>query len=222
MSKSLSQDPDQYNAKAAHVELASRMRTRDPATGPAVGDRIPYVIVKGHKASKAYERGEDPLVVLEKRLPIDSNYYLENMLKKPLLRIFEPVLPNAEKELFRGDHTRAVVQSAGAKSAPTGIMKFVKEVPHCLGCKAPLAGGGGSVLCSSCEDRAPDIYVDKLNEANRKREEFNRLWVNCQRCQGSIAQEVLCSNRDCDMFYRRVKARHDAEDAEKLMEKLSW
>jgi DNA polymerase elongation subunit (family B) len=60
VSKSLSQDPDQYNAKAAHVELASRMRERDPATGPAVGDRIPYVIIKGHKTSKAYERGEHP------------------------------------------------------------------------------------------------------------------------------------------------------------------
>jgi len=40
----------------------------------------------------AYEKAEDPLWVLEKNLPIDTKYYLENQLSKPLLRIFEPIL----------------------------------------------------------------------------------------------------------------------------------
>jgi DNA polymerase elongation subunit (family B) len=30
--------------------------------------------------------------VLENSVPIDSNYYLENQLSKPLLRIFTPIL----------------------------------------------------------------------------------------------------------------------------------
>lgn len=32
--------------QAAHVELAKKMKKRDPATAPAVGDRVPYVIIK--------------------------------------------------------------------------------------------------------------------------------------------------------------------------------
>jgi DNA polymerase delta subunit 1 len=40
----------------------------------------------------AYEKSEDPLYVLENSIPIDTKYYLENQLSKPLMRIFEPIL----------------------------------------------------------------------------------------------------------------------------------
>jgi DNA polymerase elongation subunit (family B) len=40
----------------------------------------------------AYEKSEDPLYVLENNVPIDTKYYLENQLSKPLMRIFEPIL----------------------------------------------------------------------------------------------------------------------------------
>lgn len=42
----LSQQTDSYDNKAAHVELAKKMRKRDPATAPNMGDRVPYVIIK--------------------------------------------------------------------------------------------------------------------------------------------------------------------------------
>ena len=47
-----------------------------------------------------YENAEDPKYVLENDLPIDTNYYIENQIKKPLLRIFESVIPDAETALF--------------------------------------------------------------------------------------------------------------------------
>ena len=47
-----------------------------------------------------YENAEDPKFVLENDLPIDTNYYIENQIKKPLLRIFESVIPDAETVLF--------------------------------------------------------------------------------------------------------------------------
>lgn len=40
-----------YAAKQAHVELAERMRKRDPGSAPSLGDRVPYVIVKGAKGT---------------------------------------------------------------------------------------------------------------------------------------------------------------------------
>ena len=42
----LTQDEDKYKSKNAHAELAKKMRKRDPATAPNVGDRVPYVIIK--------------------------------------------------------------------------------------------------------------------------------------------------------------------------------
>ena len=36
----------------AHVVLAAKMRARDPNTAPVLGDRVPYVIVKGSKGAK--------------------------------------------------------------------------------------------------------------------------------------------------------------------------
>lgn len=38
-----------YEGKQAHDELAKRMRKRDPGSAPALGDRVPYVIIKGAK-----------------------------------------------------------------------------------------------------------------------------------------------------------------------------
>jgi len=67
-----------YKAKQAHVELAERMRKRDPGTAPAVGDRVPYVITQAAKGAKAYEKSEDPIYVLEHGVPIDFRYYLDN------------------------------------------------------------------------------------------------------------------------------------------------
>lgn len=84
------------------------MRKRDAGSAPSLGDRVAYVIIKGIKckyrlgyltcgsdsrlAAAAYEKAEDPLYVLENNIPIDTKYYLENQLTKPLSRIFEPIL----------------------------------------------------------------------------------------------------------------------------------
>lgn len=61
-------------------------------SAPALGDRVAYVIVKGIKGAAAYDKSEDPLYVLEHNVPIDTRYYLDNQLSKPLMRIFEPIL----------------------------------------------------------------------------------------------------------------------------------
>ncbi len=39
-------ESEDYVAKQAHVELAMRMKKRDPGTAPSVGDRVPYVITQ--------------------------------------------------------------------------------------------------------------------------------------------------------------------------------
>ena len=127
ITKGLTQDADAYENKAAHVELAKRMKERDPATAPVVGDRIAYVIVKAAKNAKGYEKSEDPIWAMEHNLPIDCQHYLDHYLGKPLMRIFEPIMKDASSQLLKGDHTRASLsrRRAAPRAGSCGSRKCV-------------------------------------------------------------------------------------------------
>ncbi|KAF2156939.1 DNA polymerase delta catalytic subunit [Myriangium duriaei CBS 260.36] len=204
-----------YAAKQAHVELAEKMKKRDAGSAPALGDRVAYVIVKGAGGSKNYEKAEDPIFVLENNLPIDTKYYLDNQLAKPLGRIFEPILGEKKaSQLLTGEHTRAI-----SVAAPTmgGLMKFAKKTETCMGCKKPLtlASEKGGAVCENDRPRLGELYQKTLGKVAELEVRFARLWTQCQRCQGSMHNEVICSSRDCPIFYMRMKAKKDVEDAGK-------
>lgn len=207
-----------YAAKQAHVVLAEKMKKRDPGSAPTLGDRVAYVIINGPAGAKNYDKSEDPLYVLENSLPIDVNYYLENQLANPLMRIFEPILGEKKaKELLNGDHTRTV-RKAAPKSG--GLLRFAKKAETCKNCKTPLKPNNKGMLCENCIEDGPKLYCDTLAQMNYLENKFSRLWTECQRCQGSLYQEVLCSNNDCPIFYMRKKAQKDVN--EKTRELIKW
>ncbi|XP_059351684.1 DNA polymerase delta catalytic subunit-like [Daphnia carinata] len=51
-------------------------------------------------------------------------------------------------------------------------------------------------------------------------EKFNRLWTEFKRCRGNLNEEILCSNRDCPIFYMRTKVRKDLTEQDKLMKRF--
>ncbi|KAF8937609.1 delta DNA polymerase [Dissophora ornata] len=208
-----------YANKQAHVELAERMKQRDAGSAPALGDRVAYVIVKGGKGVAAYEKSEDPLYVLEKNIPIDTKYYLENQLSKPLLRIFDPILGDKAESLLVGDHTRTIQVSTPSTG---GLMKFAVKTATCLGCKTPLKKGE-SAVCLNCKDRAPELFQKQRNITNDLEVRFSRLWTQCQRCQGSLHQEVLCTSKDCPIFYMRKKVQKEIQDSTATLDRfVDW
>jgi len=221
ITKQLSRAADGYDNKQAHVELAARMKKRDAGSAPAIGDRVPYVIIQGTKAQKAYEKSEDPIYVLEHSIPIDTKYYLENQLSKPLLSIFEPILGESKaKGLLSGEHTRTVVKVARANS---GLMKFTKVKATCMGCKVSLRPGEVN-LCSNCKMKEGELYQKEMEKMSRIEERFSRLWSQCQRCQGSLHQDVLCTSSDCPIYYQRKKVQKDMQNQDKTIAKFgdSW
>ncbi|XP_057770162.1 DNA polymerase delta catalytic subunit [Salvia miltiorrhiza] len=218
ITKGLTKTGDDYEVKAAHVELAERMRKRDAATAPNVGDRVPYVIIKAAKGAKAYEKSEDPIYVLENNIPIDPHYYLENQISKPLLRIFEPILKNASSELLHGSHTRSISISTPSNS---GIMKFAKKQLTCIGCKA-LISNSDQTLCPHCKGREAELYCKSVANVADLEELFGKLWTQCQECQGSLHQDVLCTSRDCPIFYRRKKAQKDMAEAKRQLDRWTF
>jgi DNA polymerase delta subunit 1 len=221
ISKSLSKDPngEDYVNKQAHGELAKKMHKRDPATAPVVGDRVPYVMIQKGPKAKGYEKAEDPLYVLENNLAIDTQYYLTNQLSKPLTRIFEPITGSADCVL-KGDHTRKVFKPTAKKSAG-GLMGFVKKKKSCAGCRAQIPDKSGA-LCKHCKTREGAIFLQKQSKVKECEAKASKLWSQCQRCQGTLHTDILCSNTDCPIFYMRVKAKKDLATATQMLEKFSW
>lgn len=215
ITKALTKDEDAYTAKQAHTSLAERMKKRDANSAPALGDRVAYVIVKGSGGAKNYEKSEDPIFALENNITIDTKYYLDNQLAKPLGRIFEPILGASKAaQLLTGEHTRSI-----SIAAPTmgGLMKFAKKTQTCMGCKKPLASANEKegAVCENCRPRFGELYQKTLAKVSELEVRFARLWTQCQRCQGSMHCEVICSSKDCPIFYMRMKAKKDVEDAGK-------
>ncbi|XP_063979553.1 DNA polymerase delta catalytic subunit isoform X2 [Diachasmimorpha longicaudata] len=208
-----------YAAKQAHVELAAKMKKRDAGTAPKLGDRVPYVFTSSAKGTPAYMKAEDPIYVLENSIPIDTNYYLENQLAKPLIRIFEPILgERAESLLLKGEHTRtkAIVTSrVGALAA------FTKKKETCIGCKSVLPPEREKMaLCKYCQSKEVEYYQTELYAGRKLEEKFCRLWTECQRCQGSLHQEVLCTSRDCPIFYMRKKVQMELDTQMKRIDRF--
>lgn len=210
---------NEYAAKQAHVELAAKMKKRDPGTAPKLGDRVPYVLCAAAKNTPAYMKAEDPIYVLENCVPIDSNYYLENQLSKPLLRIFEPILgEKAESILLRGEHTRT---KSVVTSKVSALSAFTTKKEACLGCKALLPKGyEKKALCVHCESKEASLYQQELTSQRLLEDKYGRLWTECQRCQGSLHEEVLCTSRDCPIFYMRKKVQMELDTQEKRVQRF--
>lgn len=220
ITKALSKES--YDSKQAHVELVNTMRKRDFGSAPTLGDRVPYVIIKGAAGAKNYQKAEDPIWVLEHNLPIDTKYYLENQLSNPLMRIFEPILGDKRaNQLLTGEHTRSV---SIATPAMGGLMRFTKKTQTCMGCKKPLVGTAeqSGALCENCQPRTGELYTKALTKVSELEVRFGRLWTQCQRCQGSMHNEVICSSKDCPIFYMRMKAKKDVTDAGRELDRFDF
>lgn len=216
ITKALSKSEKDYKGKQAHVELNKRLELRGEGNSYHMGDRIPYVIRKGPKGSMAYQLAEDPIYALENNIPLDTQFYID-MLSRPLIRIFKPILPDPEATLLRGSHMSEV-------SIPTpkrgGIVGFTTVKPSCQGCKVSLESDE-TVLCKNCISQAPIYYARQLDVVCQKEREFGRLWTQCQQCQGSLHQEVLCTARDCPIFYMRTKVQMDLVNSRSQLEKFN-
>lgn len=69
--------------------------------------------------------------------------------------------------------------------------------------------GVNDAVCPNCIPRAGELYQKQLVTINELEMRFSRLWTQCQRCQGSLHQDVICTSSDCPIYYRRIKTQKD-------------
>ena len=153
--------------------------------------------------------------MLEHDLPLDTTYYLDQQLKKPVIRLFENLMPNPQ-QLFVGDHT-LVRHTPSSQHQNKGIMGFVRVTPRCLGCKTPMNGNHTSRLCASCQPNQAVIYLQLVEQMQEAEKMSSSLWTQCQRCQGDFTHEVLCANNSCPIFYKREQAFKTTQQSQNIL-----
>ena len=50
-----------------------------------------------------------------------------------------------------------------------------------------------SAVCKHCAPKESEIFQKEMSQLCSLEEKFNRLWTQCQRCQGSLHEDVLCT-----------------------------
>lgn len=118
------------------------------------------------------------------------------------------------------------------------LAAFTKKRETCLGCKAVLpASDESGALCSHCKPNETKLYLTQLNKYRNLESQFSKLWTQCQTCQCSLHEEVICTrfgflivyvlaylicfySRDCPIFYMRKKVQLDLQDHDKVMERF--
>jgi DNA polymerase delta subunit 1 len=210
---------DDYKNKQAHVELAARMTKRDAGSAPQMGDRVPYVIITGAKGAKTFEKGEDPIFVLENNIAIDSKWYLSNQLAKPLERIFEPIIDDVKKSLLEGEHTRKIfIPTPSARKG--SLMMFAVKHATCVGCKSSVDSTKG-YLCKHCIPKEAEIYLEKLSGLRNAELRYANLWSQCQVVHNSVHSDIMCTGDGCAcQFYKRKKAQADIRLAQEIVDKF--
>lgn len=74
------------------------------------------------------------------------------------------------------------------------LAAFTQRREVCIGCKTPLPPNAAvGALCQHCRPREAAFLQVELAKMNELETGFCRLWTQCQRCQGSLHEEVICT-----------------------------
>lgn len=133
--KGITKSLESYDGTLPHIELAKKMKIRNPRDPPKVGERIEYIITRGKDLLS--KRAEHPEYVAKYNIPIDSEYYINNQVLPPIERILSSV--GVERsELFGGGKQVNLMTMFTAKTSPVTICsscgKIHRRLPLSMVC----------------------------------------------------------------------------------------
>ncbi|KAI5191424.1 DNA polymerase delta subunit 1 [Nematocida minor] len=213
ITKSISKQEGEYAVTLAHVSLAERMRKRE-GTGPGLGDRVPYVIIAGK--GPLHERSEDPVYALQNNLPIDTLYYLKNQITKPLERLLSYVIKDINELLSPPPgYTGCMGGENGRREMPKGIGSFFKKKKVCGICRS-----GEYPVCKVCTRAYPEVIMRTYKKLYELQYKYYKVMGECQDMQESRHTPIVCSNRDCPVYYVRIELVKKIEEVQERYNQL--
>jgi DNA polymerase delta subunit 1 len=191
--------------KGPHAALAVRLAARDPGRVRVLGERVPYVLLAGHK--KQDDAAEDPVTAMASKAQPDVQLYWRNKVLIPLSEVFAPLLGGADsadmRDLVSGAHTRVKATAAPAAGTPAAgkLGGFFVARARCLSCRQNVsAGNPAPPLCDACRGepgRDQETLLRCTDAANAAEERSAAADAACIRCHsGGLMHEVLCANGD--------------------------
>lgn len=91
--------------------------------------------------------------------------------------------------LAGGDHTHHKVLVTSKVSA---LSMYTQKKATCIGCRSVM-NDETNALCEHCRPQETEIYMGELSKLSDLEIKYNRLWTQCQRCQGSLHEDILCT-----------------------------
>jgi len=169
VTKSVSKSLKEYRGIQPHIELVKKMRKRDIATAPGVGDRVGFVIVQGLQIMSY--RAEDPEYIKQHNLKIDSKYYVENQIIPPVERVFEAMGISRSELVGMGKQLGLMDAIKNGNKKPqknilNSIDGFICDRCNSTFRRSPLVG-----RCGSCSG-------DILFYSGEQKSRFLAVWVS--------------------------------------------
>jgi len=164
ITKSVSKSLKSYKGVQPHIELIKKMKKREPATAPGVGDRVGFVIIKGPQMLS--KRAEDPNYVKKHGLMIDSKYYIESQLLPPLERVFSALNVNKSDLMGIGKQLGLLEVVKSEKKEENVFVDYLTEIDGfiCNNCNNVLRRVPLSGRCNFCNG---EIVFFKGNKRSR-------------------------------------------------------
>lgn len=204
--------------------IATKRLLQDPRLEPQYGERVPYVVVSGAPGARLIDRCVEPERLLtDGSLELDSEYYISKNLIPPLERIFNLVGANVRAwydEMPKIQRVRNIKTQIATISIP-GISKKTLEGylsgTTCLVCKVKLPPPppvSNLVLnqalplpiCTDCVSSPSRSLLTLRTKLHRSQRRVCKVRDVCRSCAGlAFGEDVRCDNRDCPVFYTRLK-----------------
>lgn len=196
---------DYSTDKNAVVQLCKLYEQRGEPV-PELGTRLKFVVLAAPKGTKFYQKVDDPIHAIQNNLKLDLHYYIENHLRKPIVRLTNIIDKSMDKKMF-GELFSVSVNLLDTDP----IAKYVKVHKRCEFCRRPC---GDDFLCLDCRTNLTEAEINKrLQDMSVKAlEDFEKTKEQCYTCVGvEPGSAIECVNVKCNQFAPRKKAEFRCE-----------
>lgn len=216
------------NAEQPHTYLQKKIRDNADLYQlpvPELGDRVPFFITKTKKGDKKYQKAEHPKIVYSQDIPIDYECYVVDKCIKPLVRVMQHFIIDAENVMFdlpemSRKHSTAVIADNKVMFGNV-TYNMLKKNRVCVICEeSGFVTKNTEIICKSCLEQSSSKFLerklqDSVEEYRAKFGDFNTYLNNvCRPC--SNTKDAHCDNyQNCNYMEARMDKKYAADVAKK-------